>query len=208
MIVTLKHQTKWIYVNLEAGKYKVRAIQPQKSASCLNIIDVTFKVTDTIESLLNDFYRLGEGSADRYMSKEEEWNGVFRLPSALPIDLNSLRFMGGGSTEENYLLFSDLFELNDDADKNKISLRIKNSGTVVRMYYEDSRIKLVQKCWDMHDNFIGEQSVSNQLLSTVVDAGRCEWSLEHFTKEAQNRRVFLNEKTQLTIMVADSKFYQ
>jgi hypothetical protein len=26
MIVTLKHQTKWVYMNLEAGKYKVRAV--------------------------------------------------------------------------------------------------------------------------------------------------------------------------------------
>ena len=26
MIITLKHQTKWVYTNLEAGKYKVRAV--------------------------------------------------------------------------------------------------------------------------------------------------------------------------------------
>lgn len=122
-------------------------------------------MNDAIEDLLNDFYRLGDGSADRYMSKEEEWNGVFRLPSALPIDLNSLRFMGGGSAEENYILFSDLFELNDDADKNKISLKIQNSGTIVRMYYEDSKIKLMQRCWDSSDNFLGEKSVTSQLLS-------------------------------------------
>jgi hypothetical protein len=76
------------------------------------------------------------------------------------------------------------------------------------MYYEDSKIKINQKCWDRNDNFLGEHSVSSQLLSSVVEAGRCEWSLEHFTKEAHNRRVFLNEKTQLTIMVADSEYYR
>ena len=76
------------------------------------------------------------------MSKQEEWNGVYRLPSSLPIDLNSYRFMGGGSTEDRYLLFSDFFELNDDESKNKISLNIKNDDTVVRIYSEDASIKV------------------------------------------------------------------
>ena len=204
MTVNTKHQTKWVYNGLDKGKYIVRAIQPQKSSSCLNMIEARFRATDSMESILNDYYRLGNGSGDRFMSKQEEWNGVYRLPSSLPIDLNSFRFLGGGSTETRYLLFSDFFELNDDESKNKISLNIKSDDTVVRIYSEDSSIHLTQKCYDENDNLKGEHTVYSNLLSSVLDAGKCDFIFQHYTKEAQNRRVYLNEKTQLTIMVADS----
>ena len=112
------------------------------------MVEVLFRATDSVESILNDYYRLGNGQGDRYMSKQEEWNGVYRLPSSLPIDLNSYRFMGGGSTEDRYLLFSDFFELNDDEKKNKISINVKSDDTVVRIYSEDSSIKIIQRCYD------------------------------------------------------------
>ena len=118
------------------------------------------------------------------MSKQEEWNGVYRLPSSLPIDLNSYRFMGGGITEDRYLLFSDFFELNDDEERNKISLKIKSADTVVRIYFEDSSIKISQKCWDESDKSVGEHTITSNLLSAVLEPGRCEFTLQHYTKEA------------------------
>ena len=50
--------------------------------------------------------------------------------------------------------------------------------------------------------------IMSNLLSSVLDAGRCEFIFQHYTKEAQQRRVYLNEMTQLTIMVADKQFYE
>ena len=69
MTVNSKHQTKWVYTGLDKGVYIVRAIQPQKSSSCLNMVEVLFRATDSVESILNDYYRLGNGQGDRYMSK-------------------------------------------------------------------------------------------------------------------------------------------
>ena len=76
------------------------------------------------------------------MSKQEEWQGVYRLPSSLPIDLNSYRFLAGGPAEGRYLLFSDFFELNDDDERNKISLDVKTADTLVRVYFEDTTVQV------------------------------------------------------------------
>ena len=48
------------------------------------------------------------------MSKEEDFMGVIKMPLQMPQDLNSFRFLGGTQNEEDYILFSELIELNDD----------------------------------------------------------------------------------------------
>lgn len=159
-----------------------------------------------MDSMLNDQYRIGN-SVDRYMSKSEEWQGVYRLPSSLPIDLNSYRFLGGGPAEDRYLLFSDFFELNDNEDQNKVNLNVKSADTIVRIYWEDSSVRVQQKCYDETGGGVGEHTVSSNLLSSSLNPGRCEFIFQHYTKEAAERRVYLNEKMQVTIMVAEPDYY-
>ena len=70
----------------------------------------------------------------------ENWFGVLKIPSTLPIDLGSYRFLGGGLNEQEYLLFSELFELNDDSDLNMISLRVDEENPYLRLYLEDNQV--------------------------------------------------------------------
>ena len=65
----------------------------------MNLVEVVFRATESIDSLLNDNYKIGN-TVDRYMSKKEGEYGVYKLPSSLPIDLNSFRFLAGGDSEE------------------------------------------------------------------------------------------------------------
>jgi hypothetical protein len=72
---------------------------------------------------------------------------MFKLPSTLPLALDSYRFLGGGATEENYVLFSDYFLLNDDKMQNKFTLgKQSNAKTYVRMYIEDTNIQVSLIC--------------------------------------------------------------
>ncbi len=74
---------------------------------------------------------------------------MFKIPSTLPLALDGYRFLGGGASEENYLLFSDYFLMNDDESLNKFTLgKLKNNQTYVRMYIEDMKIQASLVCND------------------------------------------------------------
>ena len=53
-----------------------------------------------------------------------------------------------------------------------------------------------------------EFSVTSNMLSSILEPGRCEFFFENYTREARERRVYLNEKMQVTIMVAEPQYYQ
>jgi len=75
--------------------------------------------------------------------------GVFKLPTVLPIQLNSYRFLGGAGKEDRYLLLSDTYSLGDDETKNTINMgKIDNEETYVRIFIEDATINLNLTCWD------------------------------------------------------------
>ena len=69
------------------------------------------------------------------------------MPTRLPINLNSFKFLGGGAFERKYLLFSDLIELDAEKEKNKIDLEVTVEGTSIRVYFEDSSLTLKSKFW-------------------------------------------------------------
>ena len=56
----------------------------------------------------------------RHQSKlDESENAHFQLPSVMPVKLDSYRFLSGGETEERYVLWSDVYTLNDDESRNE-----------------------------------------------------------------------------------------
>ena len=83
-----------------------------------------------------------------YQSKIEDYQGVVKKPSSLPVDLSSFRFLGGGKNEQDYLLFSELFELSDDTSKNIIKVRVGTPDPLLRVYVEDNSITTKFKCFD------------------------------------------------------------
>ena len=99
----------------------------------------------------------------RYQSKQEvSHEGVFKLPTVLPIQLDSYRFLGGAGKEDRYLLFSDTYSLGDDENKNKLNMgKILNEETYVRIFIEDNTISLNLTCWDENNKVTKEQKTSN-----------------------------------------------
>ena len=75
---------------------------------------------------------------------------MFKLPTVLPLQLNSYRFLGGAGKEGRYLLFSDEYSLADDETKNMLNLgKIpKDEHMYVRVFVEDSSVNLNLTCWD------------------------------------------------------------
>ena len=69
-------------------------------------------------------------------------------PSTLPIDLSSYRFLGGGRNERDYLLFSELLELNADQEQNVIKFKVETQEPFVRLYLEDNSIQAKLTCLD------------------------------------------------------------
>ena len=84
----------------------------------------------------------------RYQSKiEVNKNGVFKLPTAMPVHIDGYRFLGGGKGEENHVLFSDTYSLNDDESLNVFKMsKLESNGTFVRVYVEDATIGLNLTC--------------------------------------------------------------
>ena len=79
---------------------------------------------------------------------------VKRVALNMPVDLNSFKFLGGGGTEGNYLLFSDMVQLSEVDAENKISIEIARDDTKVRVYFEDTTlaVKIVRKGSDSKTN--------------------------------------------------------
>ena len=64
------------------------------------------------------------------------------MPTSLPLNLNSMKFLGGGSNERKYLLFSDLLEIDVEKGRNEIDIDVTVEGTSIRVYYEDPSLRL------------------------------------------------------------------
>jgi len=122
----------------------------------------------------------------RYQSKQEVSQlGVFKLPTVLPIQLDSYRFLGGAGKEDRYLLLSDTYSLGDDETKNKLNLgKILNEETYVRIYIEDNTISLNLTCWDESNKVTKEQKTFNQFLesSNLPKDSECSIGLYHTAK--------------------------
>ena len=192
--VSAKHMSQWIFTDLDKGRYRVRMTQASKPIDCFNIIDVRFKASKPITSLLqNSFGNTGNDST-RYLSKIEDWEGVMRTPSALPLDLNSFRFLGGGANENKYLLFSDYFQLNDDSALNVITIQPQEENTRIRVMSEDANIQLKLSCLDQYYSETKSiASGTNFLTAFLPENNVCTLSLADFTKEQSSRRAYLQE---------------
>lgn len=71
------------------------------------------------------------------------------MPTSMPVQLDSIRFMGGGASEDKYVLFSDMYMLNDDESRNEFRTgKLSNNDTYVRVYVEDADLGLKVVCND------------------------------------------------------------
>ena len=67
----------------------------------------------------------------------------------MPVQLDSFRFLGGGTTEDRYVLFSDTYMLGENELDNSFRLgKLKNNVTYVRIFLEDSTLGLNLTCID------------------------------------------------------------
>ena len=123
-VTNSKHVSQWLFTDLDYGTYQVSMIQAGKPLDCFNLIDVEFTVTESLSERLKKSYAAHNYSTmqTHFSSKIEDQQGVLKVPLTLPIDLNSYRFMAGGKHEQNYILISDLFALNEDSDQNVIKI--------------------------------------------------------------------------------------
>ena len=68
-ITSPKHMTKYRFLGVSPGKYRVRIMQPAKPADCENVVDVLFQVTQSLESRLAEKFASGRSLQVRYQSK-------------------------------------------------------------------------------------------------------------------------------------------
>jgi len=70
---------------------------------------------------------------------EVSQQGIFKLPTVLPIDLSTYRFLGGTTgKDDRYLLLSDTYSLGDYEYNNRVDLgKMDNDQTYVRIFLED-----------------------------------------------------------------------
>jgi len=61
-----KHMTKFMYRNLNPGKYIVKLHQPEKPSDCDNIVDVLFQVSQILEARLQERFSEGKSVQVRY----------------------------------------------------------------------------------------------------------------------------------------------
>ena len=148
-----KHMTKYMFRNVPVGTYSVHLEQPEKPKKCNNVVDVLFQVSQSIEARLHEQFSEGKSKQTRFQSKlENDQNGSFKLPSTLPLALDSYRFLGGGSTEDKYVLFTDNYVLNDEESLNYFSIGpMTNNRMFVRAYVEDNSIGFNLTCTGAKD---------------------------------------------------------
>ena len=136
-------------------------------------------------------------------------HGIFKLPTVLPVALDGYRFLGGGATEERYVLLSDTYSLGDDESQNIFKLGVRrDNDTYVRLFVEDDTISLNLTCVGAESRKQTKQKVSYSgfIEDSLPIGDECTIALYHSTKEAHARRVFLQEKVRATVMVADRTF--
>lgn len=170
-----------------------------------------FQVSQSLDSRLVEQFATGKSSQVRYQSKMEvSQYGVFKLPSVLPIDVSSYRFLGG-KNEDRYLLFSDYFSLADDETKNRISLgKLDNDQTYVRVFIEDDTVNLSLKCTDVNGVVKNELTPKSQFLESnnLPKDTTCEIFLNHVSKQDFAQKLFLQENVRITLMVAKMEYVQ
>ena len=136
-------------------------------------------------------------------------HGVFKLPTVLPIQLDSYRFLGGGGKEDRYLLFSDIYSLADDESKNTLNFgKIINDETYARIFIEDSTISLRLTCIDDNKKETRNQVTHNQFLESanLPKDSVCSIGLYHESKQDFASKLFLQEKVRMTVLVAKTDF--
>jgi len=55
-----KHMTKYRFMDLVPGRYVVHLWQPAKPSACINVVDVLFQVTQSLESVLVERFTSGK----------------------------------------------------------------------------------------------------------------------------------------------------
>jgi len=65
-VTSPKHMTKYQFSDLNAGKYFVHLLQPEKPKDCDNVVDVLFQVQQGLEARLQEHFLEGATSQARY----------------------------------------------------------------------------------------------------------------------------------------------
>ena len=108
---------------------------------------------------------------------EAHQHGSLTIPSTLPLALDSYRFLGGGSTEDKYVLFTDNYELNDQESLNYFSIGpLTNPDMFLRAYIEDSTIGLELTCTGAKDpaKKASPSSIGALLMADLPQGGTCK----------------------------------
>jgi len=115
---------------------------------------------------------------------------VRRLALSGPVDLNSIKFLGGGGNEASYMLFSDYISISDSESNNSIRLDIASDDTRVRIYFEDS--SLIWSVTLEGDNEASVFSLGN-VLEFLAPIGKHVVSFKHYTEQAKQRAIFYGD---------------
>ena len=137
-------------------------------------------------------------------------HGIFKLPTVLPLQLDSYRFLGGAGKEDRYLLISDTYSLADDESKNTLNFgKMKNGVTYFRLFVEDASVSLNVTCVDDEKKETYSKKVANGRYlesGNLPEGSTCKIGLYHESKQDFTSKLFLQEKVRMTLMVAKSDF--
>ena len=134
-------------------------------------------------------------------------HGIFKLASSLPLALDGYRFLGGGPTEDKYVLFSDFYSLNDDEAKNVFTIAAQTSSdTYVRAYAEDNTVKFELACTNDFKRSSSYSEASAFIQAELPKGAACKLALQSTKKVHLEKKVFLQEKVRITIMVASAEY--
>lgn len=119
----------------------------------------------------------------RYQSKTETGLGLLKLPTTMPVQLDSFRFLGGGAIEERYVLFSDTYMLGENELDNSFRLgKLKNNATYVRIFLEDSTLGLNLTCTDVSTSKEFKILRPDRFIESLLPEGsECTIGLYHLT---------------------------
>lgn len=140
----------------------------------------------------------------KYQSQQLGQDTARRIPVQLPIDLNSFKYLGGGSNEKSYLLVSELVKLHENDADNRITIKVDNAKTLVRVYFEDANLAVKISSSDSSKGSYGNSNV----MQLVAGEGTHSFKFEHFTEQAKKKRLIFNDYVQVTILVAEPDFIE
>ena len=122
--------------------------------------------------------------------------GVIKMPLQMPQDLNSFRFLGGTQNEEDYILFSELIELNDDETQNVFKVKAsKTGGSYIRIQIEDMGLQMLLDCVDPKTGKSQDQKKFTQFLyADLPESNDCTVQIKDYTKQSASHRAYLNSK--------------